>query len=193
MPTSSSVMVTGLTAAALAAIGVLAYQASATAPAELGGPRASASPSPGVPGAPGGPGASRAPRDQRHPEALPTGSGTGERVVYSVDDDRVWLVGEGDRVRRTFRVTPSTVDPPPGSYTVTSRSNRVTGSDGVPVEHVVRFASVDGVVIGFSAAVDGSTTKAAPGAKTGGIRESRADGDAMWEFATIGQRVVVVR
>jgi hypothetical protein len=113
--------------------------------------------------------------------------------VYSVDDDRVWLVGADNRVRRTFKVTPSTVDPAPGTYAVTSRSNRVTGSDGIPVEHVVRFTSVDGVVIGFSAAVDGSMAKPDPDERTGGIRETRADGDAMWEFATIGQQVVVVR
>jgi hypothetical protein len=185
VPSSSSAMVTGLTAAALVTIGVLGYQAAATVPAELGKPRASASPSPGL---------SKAPRDERHPDALPAGSGTGERVVYSVDDDRVWLVGAGGRVRRTFGVTPSTVDPAPGTYAVTSRSNRITGSDGIPVEHVVRFTSVDGVVIGFSAAVDDSApAKTAQGVKTGGIRESRADGDAMWDFATIGQKVVVVR
>jgi hypothetical protein len=29
--------------------------------------------------------------------------------------------------------------------------------------------------------------------KTGGIRESRTDGEAMWMFATIGQKVVVIR
>ncbi|CAM5698245.1 hypothetical protein STENM327S_04370 [Streptomyces tendae] len=37
------------------------------------------------------------------------------------------------------------------------RSDRIAGSDGVPVEHVVRFADSQGVAIGFSAAVDGST------------------------------------
>ncbi len=183
MPSSSAVIVTGLTAAALATVGVLAYQASANVPADLGRAHASSSPAPG---------ASKAPRDRTHPDALPAGSGRGERVVYSVDDDRVWLVGAGDRVRRTFEVTPSTVDPAPGTYTVTSRANRITGSDGVPVEHVVRFASAQGVVIGFSAAVDGSTAKPHPGERTGGIRESREDGDAMWNFATIGQQVVVV-
>ncbi|CAM5731067.1 hypothetical protein [Streptomyces fumanus] len=187
MPSSSSAVVTGLTAAALGTVGVLAYQASANAPAGLDRPRASASPAPG-------PGATKAPRDRRHPHALPAGSGTGERVVYSVDDDRVWLVGAGDRVRRTFAVAPGAVDPRPGVYAVTSRSNRVTGSDGVPVEHVVRFTSVDGVVVGFSAAVDGSPARPpAAGARTGGIRESREDGAAMWDFATIGQKVVVVR
>ncbi|WND35676.1 hypothetical protein RI578_15845 [Streptomyces sp. BB1-1-1] len=183
MASSSAGLVTGLTAAALATIGVLGYQASATAPADLGRTQASSTPAPG---------ASKAPRDRRHPNALPAGSGRGERVVYSVDDDRVWLVGAGNKVERTFKVTPSTVDPVPGTYAVTSRSNRVTGSDGIPVEHVVRFTSVEGVVIGFSAAVDGSTAKPKPGERTGGIRETRADGDAMWRFATIGQRVVVV-
>ncbi|MFF7606487.1 hypothetical protein [Streptomyces parvulus] len=183
MASSSAGFVTGLTAAALATIGYLGHQAAATAPEDPGRPQASSSPAPG---------ASKAPRDRRHPEALPRGSGRGERVVYSVDDERVWLVGAGGKVRRTFRVTPSTVDPAPGTYAVTSRSNRITGSDGIPVEHVVRFTSIEGVVIGFSAAVDGSTARPDPGERTGGIRESRADGDAMWRFATIGQPVVVV-
>ncbi|MBU6530819.1 hypothetical protein ACFUIW_07410 [Streptomyces sp. NPDC057245] len=186
MASSSAGFVAGLTTAALVTIGALAYQASAHVPHDLGRPHATGSPAPGAPGA------SKAPRDRRHPEALPTGSGRGERVVYSVDDDRVWLVGAGNEVRRTFKVTPSTVDPLPGTYAVTSRANLVTGSDGVPVEHVVRFASNQGVVVGFSAAVDGSTAKPDPGERTGGIRESRADGDAMWRFATIGQQVVVV-
>ncbi|MEV6959115.1 hypothetical protein AB0M97_07905 [Streptomyces sp. NPDC051207] len=183
MAGSSSAIVAGLTAAALATAGFLAYQAAATAPAEFGRPRATASPEVAI---------SKMPRDRRHPTALPTGSGKGVRVVYSLDDDRVWLVGEGDKVQRSFEVSPGAVDPPPGSYTVTSRSNSVRGSDGVPVEHVVRFASVDGVAVGFSAAVDGSV-RADPRKKTGGIRETRADGAAMWTFATIGRKVVVIR
>ncbi|MFC9467177.1 hypothetical protein [Streptomyces coelicoflavus] len=183
MASSSAGIVTGLVTAAFVTVGVLAHQASVGAPADLDRSRATVSPAPG---------AVKAPRDRRHPDALPAGSGTGERVVYSVDDDRVWLVGPANRVQRTYEVTPSTVDPAPGTYRVTSRSNRVTGSDGVPVEHVVRFTSAEGVAVGFSAAVDGSTAKPDPDRRTGGIRESRADGDAMWTFATIGRQVVVV-
>ncbi|MEU0741042.1 hypothetical protein [Streptomyces sp. NPDC006134] len=186
MASSSAGIVAGLTAAALATVGVLAYQASATVPADLGKPRSAAAPAPG-------PGATGAPRDERDPTALPADSGQGERVVYALGADRVWLVGADNRVQRTFEVAPSSVDPAPGSYAVTSRSKSVTGSDGVPVEHVVRFTSVDGVVVGFSAAVDGSMPSPDPAVRTGGIRETRADGDAMWQFATIGQRVVVVR
>ncbi|MFF9766902.1 hypothetical protein ACIGXF_07525 [Streptomyces sp. NPDC053086] len=185
MAGTSSGIVAGLTAAALGTAGFLAYQAQATVPASLrGGPAASASAAV----------AKKAPRDRDNPTALPGNSGTGERVVYSVDDDRIWLVAPGDRVQRTFPVRPGSVDPPPGIYWVTSRSNAATGTDGLPVEHVVRFTSVDDVVIGFSAAVNSdSGTMADPSVKTGGIREGRADGDAMWQFATIGVPVVVIR
>ncbi|MFF7891220.1 hypothetical protein ACFZDI_04615 [Streptomyces sp. NPDC007907] len=184
MTASSSGIVAGLTAAALATVGYLTHEAADALPAGLGrAAHASAAPAPGT---------SKAPRVKQDPTALPADSGKGARVVYSLRRDRVWLVAGDQAVSRTFTVEPSAVDPAPGTYSVTSRSNAVTGSDGVPVEHVVRFASVDGVVVGFSAAVNES---AAPSrkARTGGIRESRADGDAMWTFATIGRAVVVVR
>ena len=183
MAGSSSTFVAGLTAAAVATVGVLTYQASANVPAGLRGPH---------PGAASG-AATKTPRAARNPTALPGLSGTGRRVVYSVTADRVWLVAGNGRITRTFKVTPGTVDPRPGTYQVTSRSGAVTGSDGTPVEHVVRFTTVDDVTIGFSAAVDGSTPLPDPTLRTGGIRESRRDGDAMWQFATIGERVVVVR
>ena len=185
MSRGSSGFVAGLTAAAVAVVGFLAYQASAKAPDRLGapGPDASASPDASV---------SPTPKPTRDPKALPARSGTGERVVYALRADRVWLVGAGDEVRRTFTVTPSTVDPAPGTFEVTSRTRAALGSDGVPVEHIVRFTSVDGVTIGFSAAVDGSTVRPDQSQRTGGIRESRADGAAMWRFAGNGTTVVVV-
>ncbi|MER6783292.1 hypothetical protein ABT330_01290 [Streptomyces sp. NPDC000658] len=180
MPSNSSTFVAGLTAAALAAVGFLAYQASASAPADLGGRQSGGAP------------ASKAPRDRRHPAALPAGSGAGERVVYSLADDRVWLVGPKDVVTRTFKVAPGSVDPLPGRYAVTSRSGAVTGTDGTPIEHVVRFTTVRGATIGFSAALDGSMPEPDPTVRTGGIRETVADGAAMWTFATIGRGIVVV-
>jgi hypothetical protein len=172
--------VAGLTAAALAAVAFLAFQASASAPAAPAGGQRGASP------------AQKAPRDGRHPAALPAGSGVGERVVYSLDDDRVWLVGPDDVVTRTFKVAPGSVDPLPGSYVVTSRSGAVTGTDGTPIEHVVRFTAVQGATIGFSAALDGSMPEPDPTVRTGGIRETVADGAAMWTFATIGRGIVVI-
>ncbi|MCX4435962.1 MULTISPECIES: hypothetical protein [Streptomyces] len=183
MARSSSGFVAGLTAAAVAVVGFLAYQASANVPDTLGKPLAGASKVP----------TTKAPRDKKNPVALPTASGRGERVVYSVDDDRVWLVDANNRTERTFKVTPGTVDPEVGTYAVTSRSKAVTGSDGAQIEHVVRFALVDGVAIGFSSAVDGSTGSPDSTKKLGGIRETRKNGTAMWNFATIGVKVVVIR
>ncbi|MFF7889013.1 hypothetical protein ACFZDJ_32935 [Streptomyces sp. NPDC007896] len=184
MARSSSGFVAGLTAAAVAVVGFLAYQASANVPDTLSKPLAGATPK--VP-------TTKAPRDKKNPVALPAASGRGERVVYSVDDDRVWLVAANNRTERTFKVTAGTVDPAVGSYAVTSRSKAVTGSDGAQIEHVVRFALVDGVTIGFSSAIDGSTGSPDSTKKLGGIRESRKDGTAMWNFATIGVKVVVIR
>ncbi|MFJ2432022.1 hypothetical protein ACIOWM_02270 [Streptomyces anulatus] len=182
----SSGIVAGLTAAAVAAVAFLAYQASANAPASVAStagkkPAASASAQP-----------SAKPKPTVDPLAVPAASGKGERVVYALKDRRVWLVGEDNKAIRTFTVMPSPVSPPPGAHQVTSRSGTVQGSDGVPIEHVVRFANVDQVAIGFSAAQDGSMASPDPTSKTGGVRMKRADGNAMWTFATVGAKVVVV-
>ncbi|MFF3321377.1 hypothetical protein [Streptomyces sp. NPDC002889] len=185
MSRSSSGIVAGLTAAALTVVGFLAYQASASAPDHLGKPRTPVA----VPSTQPTGGTPQKPKD---PLTVPANSGTGVRVVYSLGDRRVWLIGEQGRLERTFEVMPSTVHPKPGTYKVTSRSGKVAGSDGVQIEHVVRFASVDDIVIGFSAAVDGSLTPPDPQRKTGGVRMKRADGDALWVFAAIGWKVVVV-
>ncbi|MBQ1106321.1 hypothetical protein ACH4MN_24045 [Streptomyces anulatus] len=182
----SSGIVAGLTAAAVAAVAFLAYQASANAPASVAStpgkkPTASASAQP-----------SAKPKPKADPLAVPAASGKGERVVYALKDRRVWLVDEDNKAIRTFTVMPSPVSPPPGVHQVTSRSGTVQGSDGVPIEHVVRFANVDEVAIGFSAAQDGSMASPDPTSKTGGVRMKRADGNAMWTFATVGAKVVVV-
>ncbi|MGW2043859.1 hypothetical protein ACWCPF_01580 [Streptomyces sp. NPDC001858] len=181
MPSNSATFVAGLTAAALTTVGFLAFHASANAPAGPAQPLRSGAP------------AKAASAQRERSTALPDDSGVGERVVYALGRDRVWLVGSNDEVKHTFKVTPGSVDPLPGSYDVSSRSGAVTGTDGTPIEHVVRFTTVDGVTIGFSAALDGSMPAADPAVKTGGIRETVADGNAMWDFATIGQRIIVIR
>ncbi|MFK0043398.1 hypothetical protein ACIQU4_04685 [Streptomyces sp. NPDC090741] len=185
MARSSSGIVAGLTVVAIAAVGFLGYQASATAPAHP--PKAAAAP----PAAPS-PVPSAHAAEPAKPVAVPPESGTGSRVVYSVSQKRVWLVGEGAQEPKSFAVKPSTAHPKPGTYLVNSRSGAVTGSDGVPIEHVVRFATADGVVVGFSSRVDGQMPEPDQSKKTGGIRMARADGDAMWAFATINSKVVVL-
>jgi hypothetical protein len=169
---------------AIAAVSVLAVQADQ-------GPHPTAAavrPSPSVPAD-----AQPAPKETA-PARVPDGSGTGRRIVYSLDQKRVWLVDASDAARRTFTVWPGTVDPEPGTYTVGTRTEgATTGSDGVRIEQIVYFALEDGVSVAFSNAVDGSSPPPpASGAKTGGIRLSKADGTAVWEFATAGTKVTVV-
>ncbi|MFK4269067.1 hypothetical protein [Streptomyces milbemycinicus] len=190
MPRSSTgTVVAALTAAALGGVGVLAYQAAATAPDR---------PAHSVHDSQAGDSKSK-PKDkgkdkdgEKKSTALPGDSGTGLRVVYALKDRRVWLVGANEQPTRTFEVSPSTASPSPGTYEVTSRVPSTIGSDGVQIEHVVVFDTEDGVVFGFSAAVDGSAPDTSSAKKTGGIRESRADATAMWEFTQAGTKVVVI-
>ncbi|MCZ9345438.1 hypothetical protein NGM37_47635, partial [Streptomyces sp. TRM76130] len=60
--------------------------------------------------------------EESAPPAVPDGSGTGRRIVYSLGEQRVWLVDASDATRRTFTVWPGTVSPDPGSYTIGSRT-----------------------------------------------------------------------
>ncbi|MFJ8883085.1 hypothetical protein ACIRJR_06710 [Streptomyces sp. NPDC102402] len=185
MARGSSGLVAGLTAAAVAVVCFLAYQASANAPDSVAAPSASES---------SGPSArpSEKPAPSKDPLAVPEDSDTGTRVVYGLKDRRVWIVDDKEKVLRTFTVMPSSVDPLPGVYGVTSRSGTIKGSDGVLIEHVVRFTNVGDVSVGFSAAQDGSMKSPDPTRKTGGVRMKRADGNALWTFATVGVKVVVV-
>ncbi|MFJ1703106.1 hypothetical protein [Kitasatospora sp. NPDC088346] len=199
--------VTGLTLGAMAAIGLLAFQASGAQE------RAVAA----------GYVAPVAPLTSAHPTVapappLPGNSGTGLRVVYSLGARQVWLVDprKTPQVLSSFAVVPGSVSPAVGSYPVYSRTAAGTGTDGRRIEHVVRF-SQEGAVFGFSAVVDGaSTAPATPSAspdpspdpapdatpspsaapngktKTGGIRSGREEGQLLWDFAPLGTTVVVV-
>ncbi|MHC3469294.1 hypothetical protein ACYF6T_11305 [Streptomyces sp. 7R007] len=176
------VWVTGLTVGAIAAVAVLAVQADkgAKPSAVAAPPSASASPSahPSKPAA---------------PAAVPAGSGTGRRIVYSLGKKTVWLVDASDAARRTFTVWPGTVSPDPGTYTIGTRAQGpITGSDGVKIEHIVYFTVKSGVNVAFSNAVDGSSPPPASGTQTGGIRMHTADGAALWSFGTVGTTVRVV-
>lgn len=174
---------TGLTVGAIAALAALAVQADqGPRPTPVAAARTTAP----APGAHPAPSASATP-------VVPDGSGTGRRIVYSLGQKRVWLIDASDATRRSFTVWPGTVGPDPGTYTVGGRTESTTGSDGVKVEHIVYFALQDGVSVGFSNAVDGSSPPPpASGAKTGGIRLHKDDGRAVWAFATPGTTVRVI-
>ncbi|GGO85065.1 hypothetical protein [Wenjunlia tyrosinilytica] len=181
-PIPSWIAVTGLTASALVTLSVLAFQADGS-PAEHSAGKAR-TPSAG-PSRPSG-----KPRPPKSP-AVPGKSGTGKRVVYSLSQDRAWLVDSTGAQIATFPVWPGTLDPALGEQRVYARKEATTGGDGVAIEHVVYFGTARG--IGFSAAVDGSSPKPVPGRRTGGIRVRPAEGDRLWRFSAVGTTVFVVR
>ncbi|GAA2095743.1 hypothetical protein GCM10009759_24330 [Kitasatospora saccharophila] len=181
------VVVGGLTLGALAVIGLLAFQANGAASRAVAAVPSASSAAPSA----------SAPESGRPtPPPLPADSGTGVRVVYSLKDQQVWLVDpkKPNPVLASFKVVPGNTLPAAGTYSVASRTAAGTGTDGRQIEHVVRFAQQSGTVFGFSALVDEKAPAPSqdPKKKTGGIRATRADGQALWDFAPNGTRVVVV-
>lgn len=132
--------------------------------------------------------------------ALPVDSGEGRRAVFSESRQRVWLVGEGDRVLHTYPVSGSVYDNlDPGTYEVWSRSEDAVGiDDSGTMKYFVRFAHGDtGAAIGFHDIPidDGRPVQSVDELGTplshGCIRQKRSDARRMWAFAPIGSTVVV--
>jgi hypothetical protein len=130
---------------------------------------------------------------------LPEDSGQGRRVVFDISDQRVWLVGQDETVRRTYPVSGSLTDNlRPGSYAVYSRSRHAVGvDDSGTMQYMVRFAHGPRAAIGFhDIPVDGGEpvqTRADLGTPQshGCIRQWRPDALALWRFAPVGTEVVV--
>jgi L,D-transpeptidase catalytic domain len=135
--------------------------------------------------------------------SLPAASGSGRRIVFDISAQRVWLVGQRagrDAVRRTYLVSGSVTDNlHPGTYSVYSRSMRAWGVDDSGMMHfMVRFAHGARAAIGFhdipvshGALVQTRAQLGTPQSH-GCIRQWRPDARALWGFAPVGTKVVVV-
>ncbi|HTW15717.1 MAG TPA: L,D-transpeptidase [Nocardioides sp.] len=131
---------------------------------------------------------------------LPADSGSGRRIVFSESRQRVWLVEDGERVRRTYLASGSLSDNlDPGTYDVYSRSENAVGiDDSGTMKYFVRFTRGNtGAAIGFhDIPVDeGKPVQTVAQLGTpqshGCIRQRRADAIALWKFAPLGTTVVV--
>ncbi|MBW9215544.1 L,D-transpeptidase family protein [Mumia sp. zg.B53] len=132
---------------------------------------------------------------------LPARSGKGRRIVFSMSEQRVWLVRKDGRTARTYEVSGSKLDNlGPGRYEVYSRSRHATSYDlGSTMEYFVRFTRGVNAPIGFhTIPVDGDgrpvQTRKQLGTplSSGCVRQHRPDAIALWEFAPVGTVVVVV-
>jgi lipoprotein-anchoring transpeptidase ErfK/SrfK len=132
--------------------------------------------------------------------ALPPDSGDGMRIVYAITAQRVWLVGSDGVVARTYRVSGRLDRPLPGSYEVYSRSRNTTSYTGdESMEYMVRFAHGAQAAIGFhDIPVDAAGTEVQTKEQLGQplsagcVRQSLEDAIALWDFAPVGTKVVVV-
>ena len=130
---------------------------------------------------------------------LPADSGAGERVVFDISDQRVWLVDDDGDVARTYLVSGSlTGNLRPGSYEVYSRSRWAVGIDDSGVmQYFVRFTRGVRAPIGFHTipTKDGRALQTVEQLGTpqshGCIRQSLADAKRLWAFAPEGTKVVV--
>jgi hypothetical protein len=192
---SATISVLLMTGVSLVAVGVLAVQANGQSPQTV----TAAQNSKPVGAAPTAPGASSSanPSAQINPLAVPADSGSGKRIVYSIEAKRVWLIGsDGSSVQRTFQIVPGTIPAPLGTYHVSGRDSGETGSDGTSVQYVVFFdnpATVNSSTsFAFDAEADISGLPPAPTGHTGAVRTTQADAVAIWYFAPIGTTVTVV-
>ena len=137
----------------------------------------------------------------RKSDALPNASGEGRRIVFSEAAQRVWLVAANGGVERTYLVSGSKFDNlNPGTYAVLSKSRFATAFDySGSMEYFVRFATGFTAPIGFhTVPVDNAgqpeQTKEQLGTPTsaGCVRQWRDDAIALWTFAPVGTKVVVV-
>jgi len=132
---------------------------------------------------------------------LPADSGTGRRIVFAMGAQRVWLVADGDdTVQRTYLVSGSVSDNlQPGTYAVYSKSVDAIGvDDSGTMKYMVRFAHGPNAAIGFHdiPVLDGARVQTRDQLGTpqshGCIRQWRPDAKALWDFAPVGTKVVVV-
>ena len=131
---------------------------------------------------------------------LPEDSGEGRRVVYSLDDQMVWLVTEDGSVVANYLVSGRKGWPEPGTYSVFSKSpmTRSFFDASTTMRWMVRFARTDKTNIGFHdipTRGDGSlyqTLDELGTALSGGcVRQSLPDAIRMYRFADVGTTVVV--
>jgi lipoprotein-anchoring transpeptidase ErfK/SrfK len=135
-------------------------------------------------------------------KALPAASGEGRRIVFSQGLQRVWLVGaRSDDVQRTYLVSGSvTHNLQPGTYSVYSKSRWAVGVDDSGVmQYFVRFTQgPTGAAIGFHSIPTKNGVPLQSRAQLGTpeshgcIRQYLPNAIALWNFAPVGTKVVVV-
>jgi lipoprotein-anchoring transpeptidase ErfK/SrfK len=138
------------------------------------------------------------------PDALPSNSGSGRRVVYSKPRQRVWTVEEDGTVSKTHLVSGRLKynQPTPGTYHVFSRSMYTCNLKDPTIcwRYMVRFAygGDDGDNIGFheipkrNGVPVQSVSQLGTPLSGGCVRQATPDAIFIWNWAPVGTKVVVL-
>lgn len=131
---------------------------------------------------------------------LPGGSGDGRRVVYSLGQQRVWWVEADGRVVNSYLVSGRRNLPRRGTYQVFSKSRHAWSTGGATMEYMIRFTWGSSLAIGFHSIPRDrngrplqSEAQLGQPLSAGCIRQRDADAAALWNWAPVGTKVVVVK
>lgn len=131
---------------------------------------------------------------------VPANSGSGQRIVYSNTDQRVWIVEADETVTTTYLVSGKRDTPAPGTYSVFSKSRYAyAGHDGISMEYMVRFAHGRRLAIGFHSIptyANGQPMQSAEELGTyrsaGCVRQRVDQAEFLYHWANVGTTVIVL-
>ena len=131
---------------------------------------------------------------------VPANSGSGRRIVYSDDAQRIWVIDASDVVVDSYLVSGRDNVPPKGNHRVFSKSPLAwAGHDGITMEHMVRLYHGGRLPIGFHSIpryADGTPMQTVEQLGTyqsaGCIRQRDDQAEWLYHWVEIGDLVVVV-
>ena len=133
---------------------------------------------------------------------VPAKSGTGRRIVYANRQQRAWVINADDEVIRTFPVSGMLGQPGKGTFSVFSKSPTSYSPEfaGVTFRFMTRFAiGRNGGNIGFheipirNSKPMQTVDELGAFKGSGCLRSSTQDALFIYQWATLGTKVVVVQ
>lgn len=141
-------------------------------------------------------------RDAARGRPLPEDSGQGKRIVYALKDNHVWLVAANGEVVRDYPVSGTRFGQvEPGTYEVLRKRRHTISYHGTEsMEYMVTFTEGVNAAIGFhDIPVDLDTGKPiqtldqlGQSLSDGCVRQAEPDARALWNFAPVGTKVIVL-
>lgn len=132
---------------------------------------------------------------------IPLKSGSGKRIIYSLNEQHVWLIDKSGVLIADFPTAGRADKPGVGKYRVASKSIKSRNLDyRVTFNYMVRFAKGQRAWIGFHDIPRTYKGKlwhskdelGTPIGKGGCPHLAKEDAKFLYDFATVGTRVVVV-